>query len=99
MDPTEFVRAHTTLGTSPDLPEIRLHMASDAFALWERTERESGGDTVSAPPFWAFPWPAGRRWPGTCSTIATRCAAGRSWIWRRARAWSRSPPPVRVRPA
>jgi predicted nicotinamide N-methyase len=60
MDPAAFVRAHTALGVSPYLPEIRLHLAADAFALWEQTERESGGATVSAPPFWAFPWAGGQ---------------------------------------
>jgi predicted nicotinamide N-methyase len=60
MDPADFVRAHTTLGVPPYLPEIRLHLAADAFALWERTEEELGGGMVSAPPFWAFPWAGGQ---------------------------------------
>jgi predicted nicotinamide N-methyase len=56
---TAFVRAHTTIGTVGHVPEIRLHLAADAFALWERIERERGGG-VSAPPFWAFPWAGGQ---------------------------------------
>jgi predicted nicotinamide N-methyase len=60
MDPATFVRAHTRLGTSRYVPELRLHQADDAFALWERTEREAGAATVSAPPFWAFPWAGGQ---------------------------------------
>src|SRR2546423_2208432 len=59
MDPEAFVRAHTAVAASPYLPEIRLHLAADAFALWERTEQELGGG-VSAPPFWAFPWAGGQ---------------------------------------
>jgi predicted nicotinamide N-methyase len=59
MDPADFVRARTRLATSPYLPDIRLHLADDAFALWEQTERELGGG-VSAPPFWAFPWAGGQ---------------------------------------
>jgi predicted nicotinamide N-methyase len=59
VTPTEFVLAHTTLSTTPFLPEIRLHLASDAFALWEETERELGA-TIAAPPFWAFPWAGGQ---------------------------------------
>ena len=59
MEPADFVRAHTTLGVSPYLPEFRLHLAADAFALWEQTERERGGG-MSAPPFWAFPWAGGQ---------------------------------------
>jgi predicted nicotinamide N-methyase len=56
---TEFVRAHTTLRATPFLPEIRLHLAADAFALWEETERQRGGEPA-APPFWAFPWAGGQ---------------------------------------
>jgi predicted nicotinamide N-methyase len=59
MEAAEFVRSHTTLQTSPYLPEILLYQAVDAFALWEQTERERG-DAVSAPPFWAFPWAGGQ---------------------------------------
>src|SRR5207248_10982954 len=55
----DFVRARTPLGTSPYLPDIRLHLPGDAFALWEQTESELGGG-VSAPPFWAFPWAGGQ---------------------------------------
>jgi predicted nicotinamide N-methyase len=54
-----FVRVHTAVGTAPYVPEVRLHIAADAFALWERTERERGGG-VAAPPFWAFPWAGGQ---------------------------------------
>src|SRR5256885_1302661 len=55
----EFVRAHTTLGAPPFLPELRLHLAADAFGLWEETERRLGVP-VAAPPFWAFPWAGGQ---------------------------------------
>jgi predicted nicotinamide N-methyase len=60
MDRTTFVRAHTALGVPPYLPELRLHLAADAFALWEQTEQQLGGGEVSAPPFWAFPWAGGQ---------------------------------------
>jgi predicted nicotinamide N-methyase len=60
VDPVEFVCAHTALGVPPYLPELRLHLATDAFALWERTEEDLGGGVVSAPPFWAFPWAGGQ---------------------------------------
>ncbi len=55
----QFVRAHTALIPVPYLPEIRLHLAQDAFGLWERTEEAAGGG-VSAPPFWAFAWAGGQ---------------------------------------
>jgi predicted nicotinamide N-methyase len=60
-DPTTtgFVRAQTTLGATPFLPEIRLHLAADAFELWEETERRRGHGGA-APPFWAFPWAGGQ---------------------------------------
>ncbi|PJN29351.1 methyltransferase [Kitasatospora sp. CB02891] len=54
----EFVRAHTRPGPVPFVPEVRLHMAQDAIALWEVTERERG-EIGLPPPFWAFPWAGG----------------------------------------
>ena len=65
MDPEAFVRAHTAVAASPFLPRIRLHMAADAFALWERTEEELGGGVWRRNPARAsldFP---GRGWRGT----------------------------------
>jgi predicted nicotinamide N-methyase len=59
VTPAEFVRTHTRLAGTPFLPEIRLHVATDAFELWEETERQRGGG-VAAPPFWAFPWAGGQ---------------------------------------
>jgi predicted nicotinamide N-methyase len=54
----DFVRAHTRLGTVPFVPELRLYLAGEAVPLWERTERERGGD--QPPPFWAFAWAGGQ---------------------------------------
>lgn len=43
----------------PSLPEISLHLADDATALWSRSEAELGA--AGAPlPFWAFAWAGGR---------------------------------------
>ncbi len=56
---TAFVRAHTSVGTAPYLPELRLHLADDAIALWETTERQAGGAPLP-PPFWAFAWAGGQ---------------------------------------
>jgi predicted nicotinamide N-methyase len=56
---TAFVRAHTRLSHAPHVPEIALHLADDAFDLWERTEAETG-ETGMAPPFWAFAWAGGQ---------------------------------------
>ncbi|HKT00276.1 MAG TPA: 50S ribosomal protein L11 methyltransferase [Rugosimonospora sp.] len=57
---TAFVRAHTTPGPAPFVPEVTLHQARDAFGLWEQTERVHGGGVVCPPPFWAFAWAGGQ---------------------------------------
>jgi len=38
VQPTAFVQAHTRLAPVPFVPEIRLHLADDAIALWVSTE-------------------------------------------------------------
>jgi predicted nicotinamide N-methyase len=55
---TEFVAAHTALRPTPFVPEVRLHLADEAIALWERTEAMTGAE--QQPPFWAFPWAGGQ---------------------------------------
>jgi predicted nicotinamide N-methyase len=57
-DALAFVRAHTRLAALPFVPEVSLHLADDAIALWEHTERAAG--TRLAPPFWAFAWAGGQ---------------------------------------
>jgi predicted nicotinamide N-methyase len=54
-----FVRAYTRLVRPPQVPELRLHLAEDAFGLWKRTEEEVGHPGVP-PPYWAFAWPGGQ---------------------------------------
>src|SRR5882762_10730310 len=54
-----FVRVHTVLGPAPYLPELRLHLAQDAFHVWEQTE-VALRQQVTAPPFWAFAWAGGQ---------------------------------------
>ncbi|GAA4878148.1 methyltransferase [Kitasatospora terrestris] len=53
-----FVRAHTQVQPVPFVPEVRLHMAEDAIALWETTET-ARGEIGMPPPFWAFAWAGG----------------------------------------
>ena len=69
-----FVLANSTLRPVPLVPEIRLHLAEDAFRLWEASERDGnerdgsqrdrserhGGHAELPPPFWAFAWPGGQ---------------------------------------
>ena len=59
MQPTAFVQAHTRLAPVPFVPEIRLHLADDAIALWVSTEQELPGGE-QPPPFWAFAWAGGQ---------------------------------------
>lgn len=58
-DRAAFIRANTRLLTPPHCPEIRLHLADDAVALWEMTE-EQLGEIGLPPPFWAFAWAGGQ---------------------------------------
>jgi predicted nicotinamide N-methyase len=54
-----FIRAHTRLIAVPHAPEIRLYLADEATALWEKTEEELG-EMGLPPPFWAFAWAGGQ---------------------------------------
>jgi predicted nicotinamide N-methyase len=59
LDREAFIRAHTRLLPVPHAPEISLHVADEATALWQKTEdelQEVGLD----PPFWAFAWSGGQ---------------------------------------
>ncbi|NIJ41798.1 putative nicotinamide N-methyase [Parvibaculum indicum] len=58
-DPSLFIRKNTELLPSPLVPEIRLHVASDALPLWEMTEEELEQAGLP-PPFWAFAWAGGQ---------------------------------------
>ncbi|MBP0575627.1 hypothetical protein J8J27_33405, partial [Mycobacterium tuberculosis] len=50
-----FIRTHTRLASPPLLPEIRLHLAEEAMALWQMTADELVAADVALP-FWAFAW-------------------------------------------
>jgi predicted nicotinamide N-methyase len=54
-----FIRANTRILSPPYVPELRLHLADDAVALWRMTEEEMGKAGLP-PPFWAFAWPGGQ---------------------------------------
>jgi predicted nicotinamide N-methyase len=58
-DKADFIRSHTKLLAVPHAPEIRLHLADEATALWEKTEEELG-EIGLPPPFWAFAWAGGQ---------------------------------------
>ena len=58
-DPEIFIRANTSLLAPPHVPEIRLHLASEAHELWLKTEEELA-EIGLPPPFWAFAWAGGQ---------------------------------------
>lgn len=58
-DPEGFIRANTRLLPVPHAPEIRLYVADEATALWEKTEEELEAIGLP-PPFWAFAWAGGQ---------------------------------------
>jgi predicted nicotinamide N-methyase len=55
----QFILENTALMAPPHVPEIRLHLANEAHALWNRTEEELQ-DFGLPPPFWAFAWAGGQ---------------------------------------
>jgi predicted nicotinamide N-methyase len=54
-----FILRHTRLLTVPHAPELVLHLADEATALWQKTEDELGAIGLP-PPFWAFAWAGGQ---------------------------------------
>jgi len=58
-DRAAFIREHTRLLPVPHAPEISLHVADEATALWQKTEDELG-EIGLPPPFWAFAWAGGQ---------------------------------------
>lgn len=58
-DRAAFITANTRVLAPPHVPELSLHLADDAVALWEMTEEELG-EIGLPPPFWAFAWAGGQ---------------------------------------
>ncbi|WP_417670206.1 class I SAM-dependent methyltransferase [Roseibium sp.] len=58
-DRQAFIRAETRIKPVPHAEEIRLHLADEAMALWQKTE-EDLGEMGMPPPFWAFAWAGGQ---------------------------------------
>lgn len=54
-----FIRENTRIMPATHVPELRLHLADDAVALWQLTE-EQLGELGLPPPFWAFAWAGGQ---------------------------------------
>ncbi|KQV73393.1 methyltransferase [Rhizobium sp. Root1220] len=58
-DPELFIRANTSVMVPPHVPEMRLHLATEAHDLWLKTEEELAAIGLP-PPFWAFAWAGGQ---------------------------------------
>jgi predicted nicotinamide N-methyase len=54
-----FIRENTRTLAPSYIPEMKLHLADDAVALWQLTE-EQLGELGLRPPFWAFAWAGGQ---------------------------------------
>ena len=59
LDRRAFIAENTRLLRPPLAPQLRLHLADEAVALWQKTEEELGRIGLP-PPFWAFAWAGGQ---------------------------------------
>lgn len=59
QDPDEFIVTQTRLTSSPLVPEIQLHQASEDLPIWEMSEEELADHGIPSP-FWAFAWAGGQ---------------------------------------
>ena len=62
-DRRAFIDKNTRLLRPPMAPDLRLHLADEAVALWQKTEDELGLIGLP-PPFWAFAWAGGQALAG-----------------------------------
>lgn len=58
-DRRAFIAAHTTLGPTPFVPEVRLHIGGASMPLWEAAFFADERMPVP-PPMWAWPWAGGQ---------------------------------------
>lgn len=58
-DPEKFILRNTSVMAPAHVPEISLHLASEAHDLWLKTEDELE-EIGLPPPFWAFAWAGGQ---------------------------------------
>jgi predicted nicotinamide N-methyase len=59
LNARRFILENTSILSPPHVPEVRLHLAGEAHALWHKTEEELA-QTGLPPPFWAFAWAGGQ---------------------------------------
>ncbi len=53
-----FIQANTVLTTVRQVPEVRLHLATEITPIWQASEAWLAERAIE-PPFWAFAWPGG----------------------------------------
>ncbi|MBW9087161.1 methyltransferase [Rhizobium wenxiniae] len=58
-EPKAFILDNTDLMRPPHVPEIQLHLATEAHDLWLKTEEDLEAIGLP-PPFWAFAWAGGQ---------------------------------------
>ncbi len=58
-DPERFILDNTGIMRPPHVPELQLHLATEAHDLWLKTEEELE-EIGLPPPFWAFAWAGGQ---------------------------------------
>lgn len=58
-DARAFILAHTAKARAPLVPELILHLASEATPLWKATEAWLEERAIE-PPYWAFAWAGGQ---------------------------------------
>jgi predicted nicotinamide N-methyase len=56
---TDFILRNTEAISPPLIPELTLHLATEATTLWQATETELEQNGLP-PPYWAFPWAGGQ---------------------------------------
>ncbi len=59
ISPAAFITANSEILTPPLVPEIKLHLASEALPFWHTTEQELAEQDLP-PPYWAFAWAGGQ---------------------------------------
>ena len=58
-DPGQFILANTDIMHPPHVPEVALHLATEAHELWLKPDDELQAIGLP-PPFWAFAWAGGQ---------------------------------------
>jgi predicted nicotinamide N-methyase len=53
-----FIRTNTVLTSARQVPEVRLHLATEITPIWQASEAWLAEQNME-PPFWAFAWPGG----------------------------------------